>query len=302
MRRGWNIRDYALLFPSNPETAVGGHARYLRMREDLPEPEESSAMKRRSAIMPRRLLVSLHDVSPRFESEIDHLRDALQGYLATEAMALFVIPNHWDAAPIKGGSPFARRLFSWAERGAEIFVHGWFHQDFCRHASTMDGLRARYMTAREGEFLGLSRGEALRRMRDGRSLLEDVTGRPVAGFVAPAWLYGQGAMEALRDAGFTIAEDHMRVWNPQTGQRLGSGPVLTWASRSPARIKASLVAAALLPGLLRRLPVARIGVHPGDTGQPELMLSIMRSVRAMLRSHKPARYADLQSADSPCAY
>ena len=31
------------------------------------------------------------------------------------------------------------------------------------------------------------------------ALIEDIIGRPIDGFVAPAWLYGPGAIEALAD-------------------------------------------------------------------------------------------------------
>lgn len=250
-----------------------------------------------SSAEPRqRLLVSIHDVSPRFESEIDHLRNLLEERLGVDQLALFVIPDHWGGAPIVPGSAFATRLRQWSDRGAEIFLHGWEHRDTCQYASAIDRIKATGLTASEGEFLGLSRADALGRMRAGRHLLEGIIGRAVTGFVAPAWLYGPGAHLALTEAGFTMAEDHLRVWNPQTGQRFCSGPVLTWASRSPVRIATSLAAAATLPALLKWLPVARIGVHPGDTGEASLLRSIERSVKRMLRTHRPGRYADLQEA------
>ena len=67
------------------------------------------------------------------------------------------------------------------------------------------------MTANEGEFLGLSSAEAATRIEAGRDLLEDVIGRPIAGFVAPAWLYGNGALEALRQFAVPIAEDRQEM-------------------------------------------------------------------------------------------
>lgn len=242
---------------------------------------------------PPRLLVSLHDVGPRFEGQVDRLRDLVGARMPIERAALLVVPDHWGEAPIRPGSAFAARLRRWAGAGSEIFLHGWFHQDRQTHRSALDRLRARHMTAGEGEFLGLSHAEAFARLRDGRRLLEDVTGRPVTGFVAPAWLYGEGARAALAEAGFTLAEDHLRVWNPTNGETLASGPVLTWASRSPLRIASSLAAAAVLPPVLRRLAVARIGLHPGDTTRPVLLRSIDEAIGGMLRSHTPARYATL---------
>ena len=102
-----------------------------------------------------------------------------------------------------------------------MFVHGWFHQDRAAHTG-FAAIKAHHLTASEGEFLGLSRDVAAQRMADGRALIEDIIGRPVAGFVAPAWLYGDGARAALADSGFALAEDHFRVWRPAGGEVLGA--------------------------------------------------------------------------------
>src|SRR5438552_958183 len=161
-----------------------------------------------------------------------------------DRIALLVVPNHWSEAPIVSRSPFAARLRSWSDAGFEVFLHGFFHRDPVRHARPADRFRASFLTAGEGEFLGLDRPSAAARIREGQSLLEDIIGRPIAGFVAPAWLYGPGAMEALIDCAIPIAEDHIRVWSPTTGAQLARGPVITWASRTRSRLVSSLVAAA----------------------------------------------------------
>lgn len=244
----------------------------------------------------RRLLLSIHDVGPRFESEVDRLRDLLGRYAPTDRISLLVVPNHWGEAPIRATSPFARRLHGWAEGGADIFVHGWYHRDELNHRSALVRLKAQHMTAGEGEFLGLSQSIAAARMQCGRALLEDITGRPVAGFIAPAWLYGEGAMKALADCEFAMAEDHWRVWNPVSGATLCRSPVLTWASRSRARIASSRFAAATLPALLRHMPTARLAVHPGDVRVPALVASIERATAVLATTHKPSRYSDLQAA------
>jgi len=241
----------------------------------------------------RVLLASIHDVSPRFESEVDRLIDKLRRRVG-DRLAMLVVPNHWGDAPIIPGSPFASRLRDWANAGLEMFLHGYYHRDHANHKRTADRLRARVMTASEGEFLGLSRADASQRIADGRKLIEDVIGRRVDGFVAPAWLYGEGAMDALRDAGMPIAEDHWRVWSPASGRRLATGPVITWASRTRGRLASSLVVAPLV----RRLPIPalRVGVHPPDSRHPVLMRSIDTTLRAAVRNRRPARYSDLIAA------
>ena len=238
----------------------------------------------------RLLLASIHDVSPRFEGEIERLAELLHPYVG-ERLAMLVVPNHWGDAPLVAGSAFASKLRNWADWGIEMFLHGYFHRDDARHVGGADRLKARFMTANEGEFMALSREEASRRIADGRKLVEDVIGKPVAGFIAPAWLYGDGALKAVADAGFPLAEDHFRVWSPANGKQLARGPVITWASRTRTRLASSLAAAAAL----RRISpdVLRIGVHPPDARHPVLVRSIDKTFRVAARKRRPGRYADL---------
>jgi uncharacterized protein len=245
--------------------------------------------------MAKMLLTAIHDVGPRFEREIDILADRLTGLLGGPRFAMLVVPNHWGEAPLAGATGFCRKLRAWSDAGVEIFVHGWFHRDTAEHHGFAK-FKAHNMTAGEGEFLGLSTADASQRMRDGKALIEDVIGAPVAGFIAPAWLYGDGARAALRDSGFAMAEDHFRVWNPQSGTIFARGPVVTWASRSKARIASSLAAAAAARVGLHGLKAVRIGVHPGDTGVPALMASIDKTVSAFARKRASGRYADLGRA------
>ena len=238
------------------------------------------------------LLASIHDVGPRSDREVDTLAELLGRQLGKLNFAMLVVPDHWGEHPLLPGTPFAKRLRGWAEQGVEMFVHGWYHKDMARHAG-LAGFKARHMTAGEGEFLGLGREEAARRMAAGRKLVEDVTGKAAAGFVAPAWLYGAGALAALSTSDFALAEDHMRVWRPQTGETLARGPVITWASRSPMRTASSLAFAALARTALRPLDVVRVATHPGDTTKAAILSSIEHTLERLARHREAGRYAEL---------
>ena len=238
------------------------------------------------------LLVSIHDVSPRFSREIDQLIGLLSGILGGPRFAMLVVPDHWRSSPLDRDRAFQTRLRDWADSGVEMFVHGWFHRDDSSHAGTA-GLKARYMTAGEGEFLSLSEEVARQRMADGKALVEDIIGKPAAGFIAPAWLYGPGSLAALRESGFALAEDHFRVWRPTDGKRLARGPVITWASRSKSRTASSLAFAALARNALHPLPVVRIGVHPPDVTKDSILSSIGKTVQSFAKNRKAGRYADL---------
>ncbi|MCC6926562.1 polysaccharide deacetylase family protein [Novosphingobium sp.] len=238
------------------------------------------------------LLASIHDVGPRFEREVDQLAGLLAGILGGPKFAMLVVPDHWGEAPLAQNKAFQARLRDWADQGVEMFVHGWFHKDLAEHSGAA-AFKARHMTAGEGEFLGLSREVAAQRMADGRKLIEDAIGREVAGFIAPAWLYGEGVRAALADSGFALAEDHMRVWRPSDGKVLAKGPVITWASRSVPRQLSSRFFAGLARHALHPQKVMRIAVHPGDTTVPALLHSIAQTYTAYARRRPAGRYADL---------
>jgi predicted deacetylase len=234
------------------------------------------------------LLASIHDVAPRFEGQVDALAERLARHTGPGGFAMLVVPDHWNQSPLAGNHAFAARLRGWADMGIEMFLHGWCHKD-----EAPATLAARHMTAGEGEFSGLTEAEARARLQRGRAVVEDAIGRAVAGFIAPAWLYSAGAHAALAAEGFALAEDHFRVWQPGSGRVLARGPVITWASRSPGRIRSSLLAAGMLRHVLKPWPVVRVAVHPGDTGVPALLESIDATLATITRRHPAGRYRDL---------
>ena len=204
---------------------------------------------------------------------------------------MLVVPNHWGDAPIIPGTPYASRLRGWAESGIEIFLHGFSHRDDSSHSGAGKRLKSNLMTAGEGEFLGLSEDQARARIADGRALLESIIGRSIDGFIAPAWLYGEGALRALEQERIVLAEDHFKVWSPASGAKLASGPVITWASRTRMRLLSSLAAAAVI----RNFPidVLRVGVHPPDVRHPRILGSIERTLKVATNRRQVARYSDL---------
>ncbi|MEZ5656356.1 MAG: polysaccharide deacetylase family protein [Sphingobium sp.] len=242
----------------------------------------------------KRALISIHDVAPCFESQIDQLADLLVSRIGSHRFAMLIVPDYWSRSPLDRAPSFQTRLRHWADAGVEMFVHGWTHLDTGNHDGTAH-FKARYMTAGEGEFLGLSKEDSVQRMREGRDLIEGIIGRRVAGFIAPAWLYGEGAREALRTCAFDLAEDHFRVWKPGEDERpLARGPVITWASRSSARTLSSLAFAAIAQRALLGLDTIRIAVHPGDVTKRSILSSIDTTLATVLSHRQAGRYGDLR--------
>lgn len=237
----------------------------------------------------KQLLLSIHDVTPGHGRRIAQLERMLEPLVGGRGgYAMLVVPDFHGRWPVAGDRRFQAWLRGRAEAGVEMLLHGWSHRD-----PTPAGFRARHMTAGEGEFARLEASEARRRLRHGRKLLEDVLGRPVDAFVAPAWLYGEGAIEALAAEGFALAESHMRVWSPASGATLARGPVVTYASRSRARAMSSLLWSRAATTLLRPMRVVRLALHPHDVDVPALTAESGRAIQAFLDERRLGSYRGL---------
>ena len=241
----------------------------------------------------KRLIVSVHDVTPEHGLRIDRLMGLIEESIGPGKAALLAVPHFHHRTRIGSDRRFAVKLRRWAEAGHEVFLHGYCHLDDMGHDDALTSWKAKFLTAGEGEFLGLGYDAASQRLRDGRREIEDVIGRPVAGFVAPAWLYGPATLQALTDLDFPLAESHFRVWDPRSGQVLERGPVITYASRTPMRLLSSLLWSRVAGVLLKPAPVVRIGVHPHDWDAPELVREIGRTLRHFVTTHQPSQYSDL---------
>lgn len=241
----------------------------------------------------RRLLASIHDVSPYHDARLERLVPLVEASIGSGRFAMLVVPDFHGMARLGDHPGFVRKLRCWAEAGCEIFLHGYTHLDESEHHTLAARMKAGWLTADEGEFLGLDYSGAVRKLSAGRKLLEDIIGRPVSGFVAPAWLYSRDCMKVLHDQGFTLAEDHFRVWDPQSGTVLARGPVLTYASRSTARLVSSILWSQIATVALARARVVRVAVHPHDVDSAALRDEIKRALAIFSRSHRPATYAEL---------
>lgn len=241
----------------------------------------------------KRLLVAIHDVTPEHAFKINQLNAIVETAIGPGKAALLVVPDFHGRSAIGSDPTFAAKLRGWVESGSEVFLHGFFHLDGSSQQGQPQSWKARHLTAGEGEFLSLDYAEAVRLLVDGRKAVEDVIGRPVAGFVAPAWLYGEAAQQAVADLDFPLAEDHFKVWEPVTRKVLTRGPVITYASRTPMRLLSSLIWSRVAGAILKPAQVVRVGIHPHDWDAPELVNEIRRTLHHFAASHVPSHYSDL---------
>ncbi|MBX3215443.1 MAG: DUF2334 domain-containing protein [Labilithrix sp.] len=216
--------------------------------------------------------VSIHDVSPAWEREIDVALE--MAHAAGVRPALLVVPDFHGRAPLPEHPRFVERLRALEADGHEIYLHGYYHRSrrwddpaarAARPGAVTSRLRhlfaQKVVSASEAEFSDVSRDEAVARLDAGERMLRDA-GLTISGFVAPAWSMASWVLPLLGERGYRFTEDHLRIHDPASGRSRPS-VVLNYASRTPARLLSS-VAWCRVARPARRLLPARIAIHPAD--------------------------------------
>lgn len=246
--------------------------------------------------------ISIHDVSPAWEAEVDAALRLCARYRARPG--LLVIPNYHDAWPLSDHPRYAARLRELAAAGHEILLHGFSHRSRAVAPPGDDdgrprGLRRffaqRVVSAGEAEFSDLSRAEAAERLDRGLAALS-CAGLEPCGFVPPAWSMPDWVLELLRARDLRYTEDHLFVYDPLRSVRRFS-TVLNFASRTRVRLLSS-VAYCRVGRLGRALSPVRIALHPGDFRSP-LLTREAESLLAWAADGLVDRVADLVATEPP---
>lgn len=245
------------------------------------------------AAEPRALCVSIHDVAPATWADCLRLWQAVRA-VADIPLTWLVVPRyHGDAAAPPGYEAALERLLA---QGHELALHGYLHRDTGPAPRTPRQLfLRRVFTQGEGEFAALPLEQARRRLRLGRNWFA-VRGWPLHGFVAPAWLLGEGAWAALRETPLRYTTTWRRFYCLDgAGAPPVPAPSLLYAARNGAgRCCSRLALDASLP-LLAARPLVRLGLHPRDARHPELLRHLQRLLGALLAGRQPrtkAAYAE----------
>lgn len=230
---------------------------------------------------PAALCVSIHDVAPYHWGLCERLLRGI-AEVAPLPVTLLVVPDFHR----RGNVPpdwYREALDARLAAGDELALHGHAHLDEGPPPATLpDWWRRRVLTAGEGEFATLPAAIAHARLMDGRRWF-DARGWPLHGFVAPAWLLGDGAWRALAASPFlyTTTASHFHLLRPRLAQPM---PVIAYSSRSLWRRAASL---AWQAG--HRLPAAqpaRLALHPADAAHPAILQQAQRRLESLLRSRQ----------------
>ena len=242
----------------------------------------------------RTVCIVLHDAAPSTRSACARILAAVREVAGDAPVTILAVPRYHGETPT---AEFDTWLGERARSGDELALHGCTHRDDGTPRGWLDALRRSRYTRGEGEFWSLSRGEALARMDVGLAWFAK-NGWPLSGFVAPAWLLGPGAREALIERPFDYTATlrqlvHLPAQIPVTSQSV------VYSTSSGWRRMSSLGWNGLVDIVGRSNPLLRVELHPRDADFSAVKKSWQKILERALRSREAATVAEFMRRSRP---
>ena len=250
--------------------------------------------------MTRAICIAIHDVAPATWPACEVLLHLVQRLGAPPA-TLLVVPDYHRRGSVERDLSFIRAIDQRSARGDEIALHGYHHvDDGPAPHSPGEWLTRRVLTASEGEFASLTEHEAAIRIDAGLRMFGRL-GWNVAGFVAPAWLLGDGARAALAKTRVRYTSTHAHLEVLEERRRIAA-PAISASTRSSWRRWSSVQWLRLARIALRDAPLVRVALHPADVGDMRV-LDAWRGLLAALLAERVAltKSAAIEKASAPSA-
>lgn len=236
------------------------------------------------------VVVSLHDVSPCTQQISSTIISELSAH-GVRVCSVLVVPDYHHEGLFSRDREFVKWLRALEADGHEVVIHGYFHE---RPPQRKEALRDKFMTRlytrNEGEFYDLSYEEALRRITAARDEFR-VLGLKPRGFIAPAWLLGKEAEQAVRDAELEYTT-RLRSVCDLRAESIFPARTLVYSVHNNWRRALSRSWNAALFCLLKTKPLLRISIHPPDYSQPTIWKQILGFIAATKRARTATTYQD----------
>ncbi len=222
--------------------------------------------------------LTLHDVAPATQARCARIV-ADVGRIVDAPFTLLVVPRYHHAP----STPAFERWVGARQRGGdELALHGLTHLDEAPlRGGFAERLRRKAYTAGEGEFAALSPEGATMRLDAGRAWFAD-RGWSVRGFVAPAWLLGPGAWQALVNQPFdyTCTLRHLVRRGPARAQdwRAYEAWSVVYSTRAAWRRGVALAWNRVLGWGQHDAPWIRFELHPGDFEFDAIRTATLRAI------------------------
>jgi len=236
------------------------------------------------------MVVSLHDVAPSTRQ----IANAIISELANRGVrvcSLLVVPDYHRQGLFTKDQQFISWLRDLEVDGHEIVIHGYFHERPRRAKESLrDKFLTRFYTQNEGEFYDLGYDEALRRIVAARDELR-AHGLKPRGFVAPAWLLGEEAERAARDAQMEYTTRLRTVCDLRSGN-VFPARTLVYTVGNSWRRGVSRAWNATLFRFLKGTSLLRVSIHPSDYSHRAIWRQITELIEESVNSRTATTYQE----------
>src|SRR5213596_2231327 len=236
------------------------------------------------------IVVSLHDVAPSTQQIANTIISEL-ARRGVRVCSLLVVPDYHHQGLFTKDTGFVSWLRGLEAEGHEIVIHGYFHERPRGAKETLrDKFLTRFYTQHEGEFYDLGYDEALRRIASARDEFR-AHGLNPRGFVAPAWLLGDEAEHAARDAQMEYTTRLRTVCDLRSGN-VFPARTLVYSVRNSWRRCVSRAWNAAFFRFLKGNSLLRISIHPPDYSHPAIWKQITRLIEESVESCTATTYQE----------
>ena len=226
------------------------------------------------------LTVVVHDVADATLGACERVLDAISD-VADVPVTLLAVPRY-HCAP--ASTTLCRFLDQRLACGDELVLHGYTHQDDGQPRGFIDRLMRTKYTRGEGEFVQLDAEESARRIAAGMRWFER-NGWPLQGFVAPAWLLGAPAWQALQATTLRYTCTLGRIVLLPQREHVNSLS-LVYSSYTPLRRACSIPYNATIALAQKHNPILRLELHPHDADHPRVRRSWQKLLATEIRRRR----------------
>lgn len=236
-------------------------------------------------------IVSIHDASPAFSSELKEMVSELESH-GIIPKSILAIPNYQERYNILKDDRFLSWIHSLTEKGDEIVHHGYNHlAGQGKHSSFYNYLYDRFFAKGCEEFQYLSYREAEDKIRLGKEIFHR-GGIDCQGFVAPGWLMSQEAERALVAEGYRYATFIKLFRDYGRGMDVKS-EVVRFISRPKLQdYLYRLYDFYLIKIKEKRGELVRVALHPSDVRFGKPFQYALRLIGQLKKDRIPVTYLD----------
>jgi len=236
------------------------------------------------------LVVSLHDVSPAFASELKEICRELE-IQEIGKKNLLIIPCYQGNFDISRDDRFSDWLYSLIREGNEPVQHGYQHtlDEYNSIGEYFLSLCRGFVSRKCAEFRNLKKEVARGKIGAGKRIL-DQAGIHCRGFIPPWWAMSPETTKVLKEEGFDYSTSLFHLRDHRKGLRIKSEVI--FSSRGWLNYGLRVYDFALAKMWLKRRSLARIAIHPLDVHSDSSFLFILEIIKNLKKDRTLTTYID----------